>query len=142
MGYDLYITRKDDWSDSEGPDITMDDWTEYLFIDASLEIDQKRAEAVDPRVASHSKEATHTRWLEWPGRIPDEDEAWMWLEQGNIVASDPDADFRRKLFLIADGLGARLMGTDGETYNSVGEPESGRARLRDDGVKRPWWRFW
>ncbi|MBT8415866.1 MAG: hypothetical protein KJO42_00340 [Silicimonas sp.] len=142
MGYDLYITRKDDWSDTSGPDISMDDWTEYLFIDKSLEIDARRAAEIDPRVASHAKEPTHTRWLDWPARVPDENEAWMWIEQGNIVATDPDIDFRRKLFLIADGLEARLMGTDGEVYDSIGEPESGRSRLTEKGAKRAWWKFW
>lgn len=134
MGYDLYITRKEDWSDTDGPWITMNDWTEYLFIDKSLEIDRARAEAVDPRVASRAKEPTHTRWLDWPDREPGVKEAWMWLEQGNIVAPDLDISFRRKLFLIADSLDARLMNEDGVTYDSSGN--------RATSLKRAWWKLW
>ncbi len=142
MGYGLYITRKDDWSDIEGPRIELIEWAEYLTIDPSLKIDWERSAEVDPRVASKAKEPTHTKWLEWPSRIPDEEEAWLWLEQGNLVAMDPDQAFRRKLFLIADGLGARLMGEEGELYDSNGDPETGRARLGRDGQARPWWKIW
>lgn len=138
MGYDFYITRKEDWSDSDGPQITLTDWTEYLFIENSLEIDRDHAAEVDPRVASGAKEATHARWLDWPGREPGVREAWVWLEAGNLIATDADTDFRRKLFLIADGLGARLMGENGEFYNSIGEVETGDV---SEG-KRPWWKFW
>lgn len=142
MGYDLYITRREDWSDTEGPDIALDEWATYVLADKDLETDRERAIAADPRVASGAKEPTHVRWLIWPGREPDVSEAWIWLEHGNLVASDPDAAFRRKLFLIADGLNARLTGQDGEVYNSNGDPERGRSRLTPDGRKRPWWKFW
>lgn len=142
MSYEVHITRKEDWSDQEGPVITRDDWVSYIAIDKSLELDGDRAAKVDPRVASGAKDPTHTRWKDWPGRADGEREAWMWLENGNVVVSDADAAFRRKLFLIADSLGARLVGDDGETYNSVGEPEKGRQRLAADGRRRPWWKFW
>lgn len=142
MGYDLFVTRREDWSDEGDPKITLIDWMDYLAIDKSLEIDRERAEIIDPRVAAHQKEPTHTRWLDWPGREPGVREAWMWLEQGNIVASDPDRAFRCKLFLIADGMGGHLMGEDGEIYNSVGDPEKAARRVVGSSSSRRWWKIW
>lgn len=142
MAYDMHITRKTDWADQDGPEIEREEWMAYVLIDKSLQLDRDRAEAVDPRVASRTKEPTHVRWTGWEGRMEGVREAWMWLENGNVMASDADAAFRRKLFLVADSLNARLMGDDGEIYNSNGEPESGRAKLTEDGRKRAWWKFW
>lgn len=137
MGYGVYITRKNDWADEGEPEITREEWVRYIAVDKSLELDRDHAAAVDPRVASGTKEATHARWKDWSQREPGAREAWMWLERGNIVASDADAQFRRKLFLIADSLNARLMGDDGEVYNSIGEPDR-----TSGGKRRPWWKFW
>lgn len=142
MGYDLYVTRKEDWSDAEGQDITLDDWTGYLALDQSLQIDPVRSAEVDPRVASGAKEASHACWTEWPDREPGLREAWIWLERGNLVSTDADIRFRQKLFLIADGLGARLMGEGGEVYNSSGEAEGKLSLLGGLGRKKAWWKFW
>lgn len=142
MGHDLYVTRKDDWSDTEGPDITLDDWLAYLAIDDSLKLDPARSANADPRVASGVKEPSHASWVHWPDREPGVREAWMWLERGNIVATDSGIRFRQKLFLIADGLEARLMGENGEVFNSSGEPEGKLSRFGVPGRKKAWWKFW
>lgn len=142
MSYNVHVTRKEDWSDADGPEITRDEWVTYLTIDKTLELDRERAQEVDSRVASGAKEPTHVRWKEWPNREKGVREAWMWLENGNIVASDADSSFRIKMFLVADSLNARLMGDGGEVYNSIGEPEKGRQRLTAEGRKRAWWKFW
>lgn len=142
MGYDLFITRKEDWSDTEGQDITLDDWLEYVAMDPSLQIDADHAASADPRVASGAKEASHVRWLDWPDREVGVREAWIWLERGNLTSADPDLRVRQKLFLIADGLEARLMGENGEIYNSSGEPEGRLSRLGSLGPKKRWWKFW
>lgn len=142
MGYDLYITRKDDWSDVDGQDITLDDWMGYVHLDRSLQVDGARAAAVDPRVASGAKEPSHVLWLDWPDREVGLREAWIWLERGNLVATDADLRFRQKLFLIAVGLEARLMGENGEVYNSIGEPEGKLSRLGALTGKKRWWKFW
>lgn len=142
MGYDLYITRKEDWSDVDGQDITLDDWMAYVSGDRSLRIDVERSAASDPRVASGAKEPSHVVWVDWPDREVGHQEAWIWLERGNLVATDADLKFRQKLFLIAVALDARLMGEGGEVYNSIGEPEGKRSLLGPIVRKRRWWKFW
>lgn len=142
MGYDLHITRMEDWSDADGPEITLEDWILYVSRDKSLKIDHEKSAASDPSVASGAKEPGHAFWADWPGRAAGEREAWVWHARGNLTAADPDAAFRRKLFLIADSLGAKLQGDGGEIYNSNGDPEKGRIKLSADGRKRAWWKFW
>lgn len=140
MGYDLHITRRQDWADPDGPEITLEDWLEYLTIDPSLEKDIEFESQVDPAVATGAKEPTMVLWNEWPSR-GDGNEARLWLSHGNVMATDADVDLRRKMFVMADVLNARLQGDNGEIYNSIGEPE-GRKSRRSSGGKRPWWRFW
>lgn len=142
MGYDLHITRKDDWSDTDGREITLEEWILYTSGDTSLKIDRDHSAEQDPAVASGAKEPGHAIWVKWPARKEGQREAWVWHAQGNLIAADPDASFRRKLFLIADSLDAKLQGDGGEIYNSNGEPEKGRIKLTADGRKRAWWKFW
>ena len=128
--------------DTEGQDVTQEDWIAYVALDQSLQIDPDRSAAADPRVASGAKEPSHAFWIDWPDREAGVREAWTWLERGNLVATDADVRFRQKLFLIADGLGACLMGENGEVYNSGGEPEGRLSRSGLVGAKKPWWKFW
>lgn len=144
MTYDLHITRRADWSDPDGPEITHADWLAYQSIDPTLEKDIEYESSFDPAVASGAKESTHVVWTEWSGRN-DGKEARLWLSHGNVMASDADAEFRQKMFLIADNLGAQLQGDRGEVYDSMGDPvKKGRKKKAkpETDTKRPWWRFW
>ncbi len=136
MGYELHITRREHWADADGPEIAYFDWLDYLNIDRSLQED-----AVFQKEGSEAQERTCVIWTDWSGRKGGK-EARLWLRDGNIVTSDADAEFRRKMFVMADVLGAKLQGAKGEIYNSVGEPDSrGRIKPSRSG-KRPWWKFW
>lgn len=141
MGYDLHITRKDDWSDTKGPDITLGEWLDHIAIDKSLLLDPSFEGDRDPGVATGAKDASLAVWTGWPSREEGKREAWLWLSHGNLMATDPDLAMRQKMFLIADGLDAKLQGDDGEYYNSLGGAE-GRARLTEDGRRKRWWKFW
>ena len=39
MGYDLHITRKEDWSDEDGPVITEAEWRRVIHEDPELQLD-------------------------------------------------------------------------------------------------------
>ena len=120
MGYEIFITRRENWSDEGGPEITFTEWLSYLSIDPSLERD---APFDSSRSMRTHQESTHVIWTDWPNKS-DGHEARFWLENGNIVASDTDEEIRRKLFVIAHVLEGKVQGTDGETYDSIGKPET------------------
>lgn len=141
MSYDLHITRREVWSDTFGSEITLQDWLDYLSIDQSLQKDVRFESSRDTGTSTESDELTTVLWSEWPSR-GDGDEARLSLLNGNICATDADADLRQKMFVMAHVLGAKLQGEKGETYNSIGEPEKllKRDKATKD-AKRPWWRF-
>ena len=140
MGYDIHITRKDDWADDEGPVIELDEWLGYLAIDKSMGLDQDREAERDSAVATGAKAASLAIWKDWPSG-DGENFAEIWHSQGNLMASDPDIAFRQKMFLIADALGAKVQGNKGEVYNSIGDPEN-RPRRSGTRAGRPWWKVW
>lgn len=39
MSYDIHITRKKDWSDDEGPEISLEEWVAYVAGDPEIEQD-------------------------------------------------------------------------------------------------------
>jgi len=142
MGYAVYITRKKHWSDQEGPVITHTEWMSYVQTDRSLRLDMELARRSDPEVAARRKEPTHATWTKNMDAAEKSIDAAFWMDNGNIVADSPSLQARIKLFLIADGLQAKLEGEKGEIYGPFGAPETGRTRLRKDGRKRRWWQFW
>ena len=140
MGYDIHITRKDDWADDDGPVIEHDEWLSYLSIDKSMALDQDREAERDSAVATGAKSASLAVWKDWPSSDGDT-VAEIWHSQGNLIAVDPDIAFRQKMFLIADALGAKVQGSKGEIYNSIGDPEK-RPRRSGSRAEKPWWKVW
>ncbi len=47
MGYDLHITRKENWSEEDGEDIPLDEWIEYIDSDSEMRLDGKAAATTD-----------------------------------------------------------------------------------------------
>lgn len=60
MGYDLYITRADEWYESEKNPITLDEWHRYVASCADMEA-RSHADATNP-------EAKPCAWspMAWP----------------------------------------------------------------------------
>ena len=136
MGYDVHITRKEDWSDQDGPSIPRAEWLEYVETDKSLSL-EKEAVVTNAAGAEFSvQDETLAVWKDWPASEPGRNEAWMWSSGGNVMAKNPDQAFLQKMFLVADAFGAKVQGDDGEVYNSIGEV------AKQDRAKKSWWKFW
>ncbi len=39
MGYDIHITRKAEWFDEQGNDITLDEWLEFVNSSSDMRLD-------------------------------------------------------------------------------------------------------
>jgi hypothetical protein len=127
LGYDLHITRKDDWSDTDGPAITREEWLDYVGSDKSMRPEREAVVVANERGEEFSvQDETLATWKDWPNRKDGKSAALLWYSAGNIVATN----------LIADALGGKLQGDDGEIYNSIGMVD------RQDRSKKPWWKFW
>ena len=121
MGYDLHITRRKDWSEA-GHDITAEDWLAYIKKDPELLLFPDNG----PYFAMwNGKSEHHDPWLDW--------------HKGCIYTKNPDEALIDKMVAIANGLGARVQGDDGEIYRSGHEPPINPKLSIMDRV-RNWWR--
>lgn len=102
MGYDLFITRKKDLDDEDGPLITAEEWLAYVATDPQLRLDQNSE--------------SHLVKLEIQSE--DSDPILEWAE-GDIYTKDPDLPIVAKMLQIASALSAKVQGLDGEIFRSA-----------------------
>ena len=101
MGYDVHITRAEDWSMNDGVWITPEEWLETVRQDPELEI----VSETEPYVAA---------WLQDPSGI----EIFFDLRRGNISTKNPTKEAIIKMGDIANRLQAKVQGDDGEIYQN------------------------
>lgn len=102
MGYDLHITRKDDWADETGPVITAEEWRALIDSDSELELDSHT------RCVMSDGEFVFAAWNGQTGALGH--------YAGEITSKNPDELLIAKMIEIANRLGAKVQGDDGETY--------------------------
>jgi hypothetical protein len=104
MGYNLYITRRKNHFDEDGPRITEDQWRSLVARDRELEFKDPR----NPLLAPWSGESRHS-------------EPWFDYFDGCIDPKNPDPPLIAKMLQIASELGGKVQGDDGEVYLSPTE---------------------
>jgi hypothetical protein len=99
MGYDVHITRAENWADNAGHEITDQEWLEII--------------RNDPELIPSPENGKY--FVVWRGadKYP---ETWFNCENGNISTKYPDRATFKKLYQIAQLLNANIQGDDGETY--------------------------
>ena len=102
MGYEVHITRAEQWSENQGQEITEAEWLSVVESDPDLHI----AEGNGPHVAI------------W-GSHPEDSEAWLDWYNGNISTKNPDGRLLQKMLEIAARLDAKVQGDDGEHYDDA-----------------------
>ena len=102
MGYDLHVTRADNWESNVGQWIREEEWLRVIRDDPELDADP----ANGPYSANWltSRRAT---WFDW--------------SDGNVYTTDPDRDAVGKLLDIAFRLRAGVQGDNGENYQDPTE---------------------
>ncbi len=104
MGYDLHITRAEFWAENEAQAITPEEWLQIVSDDASLSLDAENGQCF----AIYTAEAGDvSRWLDW--------------RDGNVYTKNPDRKTLEKMLAVAEALGGRVQGDDGEHYKSVAD---------------------
>ena len=139
MGYDLHVTRREQWFD-DGQSISLDDWLTYVEAQADMR-HHGFAEAATPSGETiRVDEAGLSVWIGYSADGVDGNRAWFRHHNGNISVKNPDEEIRRKMFEIAGHFGGLVQGDEGERYGSDGEPLD--VELGGPSNKRPWWKFW
>ena len=123
MGYDLHITRAQDWLGSESQPIGEADWRACVAADAELEL----TGAVEALPLTYENPGLAV----WRAH-PSGDSVWFDLRDGRVTVKNPDEATIAKALSIAKRLKARVVGDDGEEYEEPGKgPRQPSLSLRE-----------
>lgn len=106
MGYDIHITRSENWGDENGKKISLEEWLRYVESDPEVQRDPLNS-PTDFLYVAHPEE---------PSPL------WWHAGYGEIYTKDPDDATVRKMFAIASKLGAKVQGDEGELYDENARP--------------------
>jgi hypothetical protein len=137
MGCDVHITRADEWSESENAPITLDEWSAFVGHDPELRSERAASASLPDGTSLEVELSGLAVWTEWSQHGRSEAAVYFWHSGGCITSRAIDDEVLAKLHRIAQRLGARLVGDDGEEYGSDGRPAVDDAQPLP---RRPWWR--
>lgn len=109
MGYELHITRRDDWWDEEGSEISRQEWQSVVAADPDL--------VMQPIPDGWPGDAFSSALMTTRSERGDGIEALHW-DQGLVSAKHPSNVLIAKMCELARLLEARVQGDDGEYYDS------------------------
>lgn len=137
MGYDIHITRKENWFDEvPSNEIKLAEWTEYIRSDNEMRIDNQAS------TTSIEKETHRTMglavWTTYSKNGLENNYAWFYFCAGNVIVKNPDREIINKMIDIATQLNARVQGDDGEVYNTKSLTDDNSSFTKS----KPWWKIW
>jgi len=143
MGYEVYITRKEFHFDEDGPDISFDEWIDFVNKHPEFRLDGF-AEVETPEGEMLRMEADGLSV--WEGYSKNEssggNQAWFLYTEGSISVKNADQELLTKMHELAQQLSAKVQGEEGELYDSEGKqlPEEHEELKESD--EKPWWKLW
>ena len=102
MGYDLHVTRARNWTENTGFEISEGEWSDLVRSDPELESDVPLG-------------ANAALWKSENGEV----RGWFDWYSGTVFTTNPDRDTLGKLLDLAQKLGARVQGDEGELYKTT-----------------------
>lgn len=139
MGYDVHITRKELVHDVNGPEISLDEWRDYVKIDREFELREHTEFTEQDGSNNHFEHPGSAVWIQWSKHGKGVDEGLFFPQDGNVTVKNPDKEIVRKMVRIAAVLDATVQGDDGEMYNDKAEIIDEHGDLTPE---NPWWQFW
>jgi hypothetical protein len=117
MGYNLYITRASNFWETKDFPIIESEWLAVAEADPTLSY--STSDYYDQRLEDGHIERIHP-WLyvAHPEKPP------LWYIGGAIETKNPDTQLISKMVEIADKLNAKVIGEEGEVYDSSGNATS------------------
>jgi hypothetical protein len=114
MAYEVHIHRAADYSDAAESLIPREDWEAWNAPDF-------RFSESDYVTFQYEDGERKERLAVWTAH-PEGEEFALYYYDGAVVTGNPDTHTVQRMVKIADDLGARLQGDDGEFYGPDGEP--------------------
>jgi hypothetical protein len=148
MGYDIHITRKENWFDEdETRNISFDEWKNILASDDEMRLDGfAEATATNGETIRVDSKGLSV-WIKYSNNGLNGNYAWFDYSQGNIVCKNPDDEIVNKMLVIAERLNAKVQGDEGEIYertlnNKISHKHITESDDNQTDSKKPWWKFW
>jgi len=116
LGYDVYITRRTNWWQPSGQDIDLAEWSAL----AAQSADLVPWQGVGPDGLSRQDPTLLALRLPEGGQS-----APFLLNDGQLVVKSPDDWTARRMGELAEALGAKVQGEDGEIYDRQGNMIAG-----------------
>ena len=138
MGYDLHITRADDWVDESYPSIPLKEWLDYVESDPEMRLDNV-AEADTPDGTLRYENVGLAVWTAYARDGEAGNHAWFDFRNGRIVVKNPDEQIIAKMCRVADALQARVQGDDGEFYPEALDQQRSQEPTQKSEAKS-WWK--
>jgi len=144
MGYDVHITRRENWFDEHGLKIELSEWLEYVEADLEMRLDGYAEADLGDGQIFRTEDKSLAVWRSYSGHQEDGNKAWMYLFDGSVIAKNPDEEILAKMCRIATELEARVQGDDGELYTEDNLEGVLPETAGDDASpeRQPWWKFW
>ena len=140
MGYNLYITRKDNWTEEETTNlISMNEWKQVVSADPDMRMDNKADATVNGKTIRMEEEGIAV-WTAYSLAGKNGNQAWFSFDDGMITVKNPDNEIINKMLSIAKRLNAKVQGDDLEIYDEEVYKKEEQKRINKLN-KKPWWKF-
>ena len=116
MGYDLHITRANEWFEACESPIELQEWLAYIESDDEMRLDGFSEAKVKGKVVLRYENEGLAVWTAYSQLSEDGTGAWFDYQNGCIVVKNPDEEMIAKMKAIAAHFTARVIGDDGEEY--------------------------
>ena len=138
MGYDVHITRKHDWFDEKGPQISLAEWLALVAADSEMRLDGYAETRMPDGSVFRTVQEGLAVWTAYSRHDESGNMAWFLYRKGYVTVKNPDDEILRKMWSIAQHLSAKVQGDDGEIYDS----SANESYRQEPWPEKPWWRFW
>lgn len=120
-GYDVHITRRERWTDEKGPAISLLEWKSLVAADCDMRLDNfAETETKDGQKLRTESEGLAV-WTKYSKHGKNGNMAWFYWFRGEVTVKNPDREILVKMAQIAERLGAKVQGDDGEIYDKKGD---------------------
>lgn len=112
-GYDLHITKADDFIESKNKPIKLGEWKAFITNNPEFNL-TGYAQATHPDTGETIRIEKNgiATWMHPETKVP----VYFYYEEGQIAVKNPDEIIIKKMKEIADKLKAKVQGDDGEIY--------------------------
>ncbi|MCP4148723.1 MAG: hypothetical protein GY757_13330 [bacterium] len=139
MGYEIHITRAEDWLDSENSPISLEEWVAFIEKNDDFRLDGYAETTSNQGVTIRVENAGLAVWTAYSDHEEGKRMVWFNYCNGRIVVKNPDKEIIKRMYRVARYFNAAVQGDDGEIYNEKGKSELSE---QPGNQKKKWWKFW